>query len=115
MLFDIPGVFVNDGTLFRPVDRTWIKANDVWQEVKATYVKANGVWAAVAGSFAPTFSGVAGNFGVASRPIPPDVLPVSDGGSGDGGSDNTTGPGTTFGGGFTVDYSPDFSAPTMSA
>lgn len=96
MLFDIPGVFVNDGTLFRPVNRTWIKVNGVWQVVNATYAKANGVWAVVAGSFAPAFTGVAGNFGVASRPMPPDSLSnprfVSDSG---GGGDNTTGPGTT--------------------
>jgi hypothetical protein len=116
-VFDIPGVYVAhpiDGTLFQPTRQIWTKVADVWQEVQGVYVKTDGVWEPVRGTFAPTFSGVAGNFGAASRPIPPDVLPISSGGGG-GDSGGGTGDNTLGGVGFTIDYTPDFSPPTESA
>jgi hypothetical protein len=79
ILFDIPGVFVNDGTSFKPVGSTWVKTNDVWQEASAIYVKADGVWEPVAGSLTPVFTGTSGNFGVAARSIAPEPLPPDPG------------------------------------
>jgi hypothetical protein len=117
LLFDRPGAFVHNDISFVPIKEVWVKVNDVWQKVQAVYVKDNGVWVPTVGSVTPVFSVVSNNFGVSSRSIPPEELPVFDfgGGGGGGTGDNTTGPGTVFGGGFTVDYNQSFDAPTESA
>jgi hypothetical protein len=69
LLFDVPGIYVNDGTAFRPVNATWTKINNEWKEVRSTYIKADGVWVPVAGSTTPNFNNISGNFGVNPRAL----------------------------------------------
>ena len=89
LIFDIPGVFVNDGTAFRASENIYVKVNDVWQTVQGVYVKVDGVWEPVAGTLTPAFVSVESNFGVAPRPIAPEAMPPDPGPSpGDGESWN---------------------------
>jgi hypothetical protein len=85
LIFDIPGVFVNDGTSFRPSENIYVKVDDEWQAVQGVYVKVDGVWEPVAGTLTPTFVNVESNFGVAPRPIAPEAMPPDPGPSPGGG------------------------------
>jgi hypothetical protein len=66
--FDTPGIHVNDGTAFQPINKVWVKVNNIWQEVKSTYIKDGGIWKPVLGSTVPEFVQISGNFGTAPRP-----------------------------------------------
>lgn len=65
--FNVFGSFVKDGGVYQPVQTTWIKHNSAWREVQKTYIKSDGEWRPIQGSVAPTFSTVAGYFGVDPR------------------------------------------------
>lgn len=69
-VFDVVGSFVKTGGVWTPVQETFIKDQGVWKSVQEQYVKQNGEWRLVSGTnaSAPTFTGVAGNFGVSDRP-----------------------------------------------
>jgi hypothetical protein len=89
-------VFVHDGTSFKPSKQQWVNVNGVWRPVSEVYVNQGGSWNIVAGSLPAVFNTVGGSFGVASRPQAPEYIEPTFGDSGGGGgSDNTTGPGTT--------------------
>jgi hypothetical protein len=62
--FDIPGLYVNTGNLFVPVNDTFVRANNQWNKVKVTRIRQNNAWVPINGSFAPTFDRVPGNFGI---------------------------------------------------
>lgn len=66
-VFAIPALYVNSLGTFVPVKNTFIRDNNSWKLVKP-YVRDNSGWKSVIGTNPPIFSGVSGNFGVASRP-----------------------------------------------
>lgn len=68
-VFDLPGVFVNQGGSFTPVSKIWVKQNNVWTQPQSIYVKSNDSWNQVVGGTPPIFTSVSGNFGVNSRPF----------------------------------------------
>jgi hypothetical protein len=72
ILFDVPGLFVHDGTSFKPVQQQYIKTNGAWQVINEVFVKQNGVWNQLAGSSPAAFNIVGGSFGVSSRPQDPE-------------------------------------------
>jgi hypothetical protein len=89
IFFDIPGLFVHDGTRFRPVQKQYVKTAGVWREISEVYVKQGGDWNLIVGSLPAVFNQVGGSFGVAPRPQAPEVnAPVDfrDFGGGQGGS-----------------------------
>lgn len=65
--FNVYGSFVKDSGVYQPIQTTWVNYNFAWREVQKTYIKDNGEWKPIQGSVAPTFSTVAGYFGVESR------------------------------------------------
>jgi hypothetical protein len=69
LLFAVPGIFVNNGTSFAPVNETWVNVNNEWKQAQAIYIKIDGVWTPAAGSLAPEFIKTDTNFGIAPRPI----------------------------------------------
>jgi hypothetical protein len=67
LVFNVPGIFVKDGPSFEPVNKIWTLVENKWEEVKIAYIKTDGVWTPIAGSFAPAFSKITGNFGINPR------------------------------------------------
>lgn len=66
-VFDVSGLYVNDGGSFAPVNTTYVKNNDVWTPVKSVWVKDAGVWKQVQGGQPPTFGSTSSNYGVSPR------------------------------------------------
>jgi hypothetical protein len=98
LLFKVPGLFVNDGTSFVPVNSTWVKVSNEWKQAQATYIKINGVWTPVTGSLAPEFVNTDTTFGTAARPQ------VADNSSSDVGFDWYFPTWTWGGGNFTTGF-----------
>lgn len=66
--FDVPGMFVHDGDLFKAVQRQWIRTDAGWQEINEIYVNDGGTWNLIVGSLPAVFDTVSGSFGVDPRP-----------------------------------------------
>ena len=95
LLFDVNGIFVNNGAGFQAARKVWIKDQNTWKPLEAAYVKYNGVWEPVLGSVSPVFEPVVGRFGnnpraatpaIAPDPAPPTTEPGGFDGGGGGGS-----------------------------
>jgi hypothetical protein len=70
LLFQVPGLFVHNGTSFVLANSTWVKVNNEWKESQNIYIKIDGVWRPI--GIGPEFVNVNTNFGIAPRPIAAD-------------------------------------------
>lgn len=68
-VFDIPGVFVNQGGTYAPASKVWVNDNSIWKPAQSIWVKDSGTWKQVLGGMPPLFTSISGNFGVNSRPF----------------------------------------------
>jgi hypothetical protein len=67
-VFDVNGTSVEQGGIFVPVAKTYIKNANVWTPVKSTFIKTGGQWVAVNGGIVPAFGETPDKFGLAPRP-----------------------------------------------
>lgn len=69
LVFDIPGVFINQSGTFTPVSKIWVNDNGTWKLTQSIWANDNGTWRQVLGGMPPLFYSISGNFGVNSTPF----------------------------------------------